>query len=95
MAKADTPSVITERKEGDHVFYDFRCPEPLCNGSADAESFSSRGWSDRKHAVARGKQHQLFHVDGTEMPELHDFRVAQGITQEAAGEAVKPADWKF
>ena len=94
MAKSDAPSVITERKEGDDTFYDFRCPEPTCNG-VDVDSYSSRGWANRKHAVARAKQHKEFHDNGTPMPELHDFRVAQGITQAEAGEAVKPADWKF
>jgi hypothetical protein len=93
MAKADTPSVIAERKEGDATVYDFRCPVETCNPGADP--FHSTGWVDRKHAVARAQQHKEFHDNGTPMPELNDFRVAQGVTQEQAGEAVKPADWKF
>jgi hypothetical protein len=91
MAKAE--SVIEERKEGDATFYDFRCPVANCNPGADP--WHSTGWSDRAHAVARGKQHQAFHESGEPMPELHEFRVAQGITQTEAGEAVKPADWTF
>ena len=93
MAKAKSESVIAERKEGDSTVYDFRCPVDDCNPGADP--FHSTGWVDREHAVARGKQHQAFHESGTPMPELNDFRVALGVTQEQAGEAVKPADWTF
>jgi hypothetical protein len=100
MAKASTTKLITERKEGDSTFYDFRCPHPTgCGVNAadpDADPFSSVGWLDREHAVARGKQHIAEHDNpGEPMPELHEFRVGLGITADTAGAKVRPEDWEF
>lgn len=92
--------LITERKDGDGTFYDFRCPYPYgCGvgpGDAAAEPFTSIGWAERDHAVARGKQHIAEHEDpGDPMPELDQFRVSHGITEDTAGQKVRPEDWEF
>lgn len=97
-------SLITERQEKDATgktvtYYDFRCPYPLgCGANAtdpEATPFYSAGWLDREHAVARGRQHLAEHDGGEPMPELHQFRIENGLTQESAGQSVTPDDWEF
>lgn len=90
--------LVTERKlDGGEKVYDFRCPYPTGCGETgdDTPGFSSVGWADRKHAVDRGKTHIHEHETGEPMPELHEFRVARGLTQASAGQAVTPDDWEF
>ena len=86
--------LITEREASGEVFYDFRCPYP--NGCGEyGVPFSSIGWSERDHAVARGKQHINEHETGEATPSLDEFRVAVGITPDTAGQSVRPEDWEF
>lgn len=102
-----TTKLVSERVEGDGVtYYDFRCPYSTgCGVSAadpSAEPFSSVGWVNRDHAVARGKQHIREHetgadpnVDTEPMQELEEFRQAHGITSATAGQSARPTEWEF
>lgn len=62
--------------EASAVGYDFVCDRPRCG-------FKSTGWSTQELADARGAQHYDEHDTGIAAPELHMFRVEQGLEEPA------------
>jgi hypothetical protein len=68
-------SKVTEGPGG----WDFTCPAPdgVC-------TFTSTGWPTKKLADARGRQHLDEHETGQVMPELHDFRIANGVNPDGS-----------
>lgn len=79
---------VTQAEDGS---WGFQCPGVAGSRCGDAAPFSSTGWPDQSHAVARGRQHFDEHKGLGVMPELDQFRTEHGLTV-VDGAAVKVED---
>lgn len=104
MAEKKKVQLVTSYKNDDgDTMYQFICPHPVGCGldPLDPEKrHRSFNWADRESAVARGRQHLAEHETGADpdrdtevSPELHDFRVARGLTNPTG--TTNPDDWEL
>lgn len=57
--------------ETDDEAFDYLCEQPRCG-------FASYGWSSKKKAQARGKEHEAEHDSGQPMREMRDVMNEDG-----------------
>lgn len=89
MASKRLEASVTHNAGG----WDFVCPITSgCGNPGTGESFTSREWPTKKHALARGQQHLDEHAGRGVMQELHNFRVANGLSVNSEGKAVVDDD---
>lgn len=89
-----TPTLLEQAvtQNEDDGTWGFQCPGVAGSVCGDrGVPFSSTGWPEQTHALARGRQHFDEHKGLGVMPELETFRIEHGLTV-VDGAAVKVED---